>query len=471
MTKKRHVENPKSEEAREEDRMNLFLRRNPVGYLSATETNLLYAKMSADIRARVAGIYRLRNTDAVRLLHRILVDENSVENFLDRQNFFAEFLGACAELGLKPGFDRTPVVYNFEIERKKANKPDGYSRLAYGLKGELEKLSGLHVFLNFTEQEVENAFLSELKKIRSQITAVNPADDNFIMQAQKYYKIFIRLAKYRYSEMIQRMAKQLEEGQYLEVLGGLNEFYRDKIGNEIIALEENPIMRIVLETFLSVEIERLNEWFKDFDIKKRTIDQPEEETIKKEAFQLVMDRRDADSTARGVISSDCTDIRNDFAFHETIPQHLLDPGFLNMRLRQLEQWVGNVYMLVMESEHEPILVVDAIQTSEDYHFPCSTTALADGVLEQICRYAEESGFAAVYLSRFVSNRGILNHYFDNKYPLSSVKVSKIGGFKHLKDLQLWKENAFRNEYLETLMAGNPNEDEQLLPLLLVKRLK
>lgn len=430
-------------------------RLQPRRYIDAAE---MPARLSA------SQIPRLRDTPAVRKLVEIFVAHANVYGFLQQQPFYRQFKVKTAALGLATNFDEPPYSSSFTLAQSLAHAPLNEA-LALSFLEEKNRIEAPSAFHRLDREELEQAIQDGMEETHRELLGLAAMDDIFFESLQRHFNLLFTLAKSRYPHMAEQVEACVKRGDLLGALGKLNEFYRDKIGNEIIALERNERLRTCLTAVLEQELNRINAKFKHFDFSEK----PEgDETKNTVTFRVEMDPRDPHAIFRGTVSSDCTDPKLDFAFHETVPQHLLDPGFINFRLMQGDGenalWVGNIYNIVMEENGEPVLVIDALQTSADHPFPAPVTVLAEAMIEQMRRYAKTVGFKKLYLSRFISNRGVTQYFLDQKYPLGIVRVKKVGGFEHLKQLGLWNKDAFRNEYLETLMAGNPNEDEQFLPL-------
>ncbi|MBI4706921.1 MAG: M20/M25/M40 family metallo-hydrolase [Candidatus Omnitrophica bacterium] len=201
-------------------------------------------------------------------------------------------------------------------------------------------------------------------------------------------------------------------------------------------------------------------------------------TVKREKdpdvqYELSLSERNADSILSGIASGDCTSI-NSHAFSNTIPQFMLDPGFLVFKLLQDGKWVGNVYTIVAQKDNKPILIIDAVQLPVlGREWPAPAVELADKIVEKIIEYAQEQGFSAVLMSSFISNFSAVYKHFSLQYPVKAARIEKVGGFEHLKALGLWDDYVLCNEYLETFSPQwnyssktrvNPNNPEQTLLL-------
>ncbi len=177
------------------------------------------------------------------------------------------------------------------------------------------------------------------------------------------------------------------------------------------------------------------------------------------SFALEVSERTADDLLRGDISRDCTGLGAHAAFYETIPQFLLDPGFIDLKLRMHGRWVGNVYVIAMKREGKPVLVIDAVQLHPSFVlWPIRPATIADEAVKQVTEWAKTKNFQAVYMSRFISNFFYLYDHFDPKYPPQKTEIEKLGGFKHLKALGLWDADTRRNQYIETF---SPHWNEPL----------
>ncbi len=189
-------------------------------------------------------------------------------------------------------------------------------------------------------------------------------------------------------------------------------------------------------------------------------------------MKLAISSRGPEDIIRGEISADCTALSAS-SFYNTIPQFLLDPGFLNFKVIQDGRWVGNLYLLVAEQEGRPVLIIDAVQLPPWRRtWPIHVEELADLAVGEVVAYAKEVGFQAVYMSRFTSNFDQLVKHFKQHPPVPTT-IEKVGGFEHLKALGFWDPTASRNEYLETFSPAwnqalpskvDPNEPKQTLLL-------
>jgi len=436
-----------------------ILRQQQREYLPASDVAPVFNKISPQHKDILGRPPRVRLVPATKKLFEILTTHPTVKDFMVEQPYYADFKERTSQLGISDDFDFHPTPLPFQIPIEESNEQDFQSVKTILQKEATALQSRSNVKLN--SSLFEKAVQMDLNKIRTKLMQIDPMNDEYVNLVIKYFNLIFLQAKKQNSSLIEAITKDLEEDNLLSALGKLNEFYRDKIGNEIISLEPEPKIRAALRIILDQKLEIINEQFKNFDLASFE----KKEDVKMANFTLEADPRDADSLLRGTISCDCTDIIADYAFHETIPQHLLDPGFLNFRLFQDDKWVGNVYCLVVKDNNDtPIFIIDAVQTSETHKFPAKTPVIAEAIIEQIKKFAEEAGFKKTYLSKFVSNRGLLHYYLDTQYPTEEVEIEKIGGFEHLRALGLWNEKSFRNEYLETFMAGSPNMEKQTIPL-------
>ena len=170
----------------------------------------------------------------------------------------------------------------------------------------------------------------------------------------------------------------------------------------------------------------------------------------KTPFSLEMSDRVPDDLLRGDISRDCTGLGAHAAFYETIPQFLLDPGFMDLKLRMKGKWVGNVYVIAMKRDGKPVLVIDAVQLPPSFvMWPIRPALIAQKTVEEVTLWAQSQHFQAVYMSSFVSNFSYLNDHFDSKYKTRPIEVEKLGGFEHLKELGFWDTGVNRNQYIES----------------------
>ncbi|MDP2629504.1 MAG: M20/M25/M40 family metallo-hydrolase, partial [Candidatus Harrisonbacteria bacterium] len=197
---------------------------------------------------------------------------------------------------------------------------------------------------------------------------------------------------------------------------------------------------------------------------------------KEVSFSLELSERTSDDLLRGDVSHDCTGLGACAAFYDTIPQFLLDPGFLNFKLRMDGKWVGNIYMMVAEREGTPVLVVDAVQFPPAQNaWPVHPIAIAQATVNEISKWAEEQNFDQVVMSSFVSNFTYLYDYFNFQYPRQAMVIEKTGGFEHLKSLGFWDDKNARNQYVETYSphwnqplegvdANNPKQILYLRPI-------
>lgn len=194
---------------------------------------------------------------------------------------------------------------------------------------------------------------------------------------------------------------------------------------------------------------------------------------KEVSFSLELSDRTADDLLKGDISRDCTGLGACEAFYETIPQFLLDPGFLNIKLRLNGKWVGNIYLMVAEKEGKPVLVIDAVQLPPAQNtWPVHPIPIAQVVVHEISKWAQEQNFDQVVMSSFVSNFTYLYDDFNFRYPRQEMEIEKLGGFEHLKELGFWDQENGRNQYIETfsshwnqpLEAVDPNNPKQKLLL-------
>ncbi len=190
-------------------------------------------------------------------------------------------------------------------------------------------------------------------------------------------------------------------------------------------------------------------------------------------FSLELSERTSDDLLRGDVSHDCTGLGACAAFYETIPQFLLDPGFLNLKLRMDGKWVGNIYLMVAEREGKPVLVIDAVQFPPAQNaWPIHPIAIAQSTVNHISKWAETQNFDQVVMSSFVSNFTYLYDHFNFQYPRQAMVIEKLGGFEHLKSLGIWDDKNARNQYVETfsphwnqpLEGVDPNNPKQILYL-------
>jgi len=195
-----------------------------------------------------------------------------------------------------------------------------------------------------------------------------------------------------------------------------------------------------------------------------------DETDEETSFRLELSSRTVEDLFRGDISCDCTAIQSQTSFLETIPQFMFDPGFLNFKVIMTDKWVGNVYLIVAESEHKPVLVIDAVQLAPwSRKWPAGLDRISSEIIREITRYGQENGFEAVYLSSFVSNFHMHSAHLGKLYSREQVEIEKLGGFSHLKALGLWDVWSSRNQYLETFsphwnrpLKVDPNSPTQKL---------
>ena len=426
-------------------------------YLPSEKVGAVIKKISRNLTAGMIHIPRIRKTNATSLIFDLFSQHQIIHDFQAAQPYYQDFKEETGKLGLHPDFDKWPKKYDFTAPASSGPKEE-FAELNGFLRETVVDLTypaGDHA----EEILLNQALQRDVIDFREKLSAKKPSNPEFLTLIFKYYEILLVIAKKQNQPLVKNIAYDINDCNQLSALSRINEFYRDKIGNEIIALEENKIIKSALNIILDETLKGINKFFSKFNLSFLA-----QTSGKKINYSLKMDPRDADSLYRGVVSSDCTDICKDYAFHETVPQHLLDPGFNCFRLFEGEKWVGNIYWLVAKVNQEPSIIIDAIQTSENHHFGADTTEIAEKIIETIKTYRSDVGFKKLYLSRFISNRGLLNFYFSKKYPALQQTVEKIGGFRHLKDLNLWNPSAFRNEYIETIMPGNPNLDAQKLPL-------
>jgi len=190
-------------------------------------------------------------------------------------------------------------------------------------------------------------------------------------------------------------------------------------------------------------------------------------------FSLELSDRTADDLLKGDVSHDCTGLGACAAFYETIPQFLLDPGFLNFKLRMDGKWVGNIYLMVAEKAGKPVLVIDAVQfPPAQNQWPIHPIPIAQAAVNQVVHWAREQNFDRVLMSSFVSNFTYLYDYFNAGYPREVIEIEKLGGFEHLKELGFWDSKTGRNQYIETFSSHwneplenvDPNQPSQNLYL-------
>lgn len=431
-------------------------------YLPRNVARAIFDKIPPSLQVLLTGCRKMRDTPATAKLAEIFGRFGNIFDFFAEQPFYAAFQTETRVLGLAEGFDRWSPTLEFRAPIQPALKFLPRKNLSGEISKEAQKLHLPEIFRRLPPESVEESVLKDAQPDRDILVHAQDADQLFFQALQSYFNSLFLLAKCRYRNFDSKIQKMIQKGDLIGAAAKLHEFYQDKIGNELIALETDARLKTSLLAILDQELDRIDKYLRDLQLEDAGVEKtPEKEAV----YGLRIDERTPDAILRGIVSSDCTDIRLDYAFHETVPQHLLDPGFINFKLFDKGEWVGNVYTLVMEEEGRgAVLVIDAIQTSEEHSFEAPITVIAEKIIEQMKSYAEQVGFKGTYLSNFVSNRGLLNYGLPQKYPSAPVEVRKVGGFNHLKELSLWDEQKFRNEYLETFMAGKPNEESQTLPL-------
>lgn len=431
--------------------------------LDLKKTDRLLKKIPEKLRHLLPGTLLLRSAPAVEKIVEVLLQYESVMDFFESQGFYQAFQKEAKALGLQEGFDRYQDLLPFEAPEEKKSLPHE-QYVTDLLTRENLHLEPHQFFQEYSIAAIEEAIRGDLERIRQLFLKKSQTEDQKINHLSGYFRSVMLLAKIRYPNFFGEIKTMISEKRFLEALGRIQEFYRDKVGNEIVRGEKDTLLRESAMVLVDQELERINELFSHFDLSPPKETSVEERMI---TYHLKLDERRPETILRGTISCDCTDVKLDFAFHETIPQHLLDPGFLNFQLFEENDWVGNVYCLVMEVGGKAVLVIDAIQPSINHAFEASTLVIAEKILDVLKTYAQHFGFQNTYLSQFISNRGLLQFYFSKRLKPETIQMRKIGGFDHLKELGLWDENNFRNEYLETFMPGDPNKETQVLPLYLL----
>ncbi|NQU16513.1 MAG: hypothetical protein HQ564_00485, partial [Candidatus Saganbacteria bacterium] len=434
-------------------------------YLENDSVEPVLDKMDPGLRTRyLSADTRVRRTQATERLFSVLRDHDTVHAFNQTQEYYTTFKERTRELGLEEDFDRPGQEYGFTLNGEIEPEEDV---LLLG-SGTSEILSAQVTALGDRKQE-SKLDLPQLVELLEQQRAVlierievkaDAAD--LLREYVNNLLLLITMSGRTWDDLL----TAYEQNRQMDCLLKLEELYRDNLGNELINREDNLDLREGLKNELRERTAIVSE------MTRRSVveDAHEEgEGVGVNNYRMVLSAKDADELARGGISSDCTDIRSDFAFHETVPQHFFDPGFLSFRLYENNDWVGNVYLLVEESEGEPVLVIDAIQFQTNHRYLASRGAILDNIIEQMQNYSEEHGFSELDMSKFISNRSSNYYYLDGRYPERLLEVEKVGGFRHLRDLALWNSSSWRNEYLETNSPGNPNAERQVLPLRLIWR--
>jgi DNA repair exonuclease SbcCD ATPase subunit/hydroxymethylpyrimidine pyrophosphatase-like HAD family hydrolase len=81
-------------------------------------------------------------------------------------------------------------------------------------------------------------------------------------------------------------------------------------------------------------------------------------------YSLELSDRSPEYLIRGYFSGDCTNPAFPFgesSFQSATLTHLVIPAFFNFKIKRGNQWIGNIYAVVVERDGKPVLLIDAIQ--------------------------------------------------------------------------------------------------------------
>ncbi len=375
--------------------------------------------------------YYVPDTPACRLLFNIFEKFKTVYDYIKTTKFYKEYKKELKICGINENFDKPGTKLSFTIKSRQYRKII-YSNISFKLKNEIQYIKN-SLYVSFGNLHTLNGVFLKLL--------------NIIIKSKEE---FVEFLEYLY-----------DKKEYVKLIEILYEFYNEKVKSYIIKSVEEEKQKILL----GLTHERMRNLIKISENIKET----KEGKFKNLKYHLIISPRDRLSIFRGNISSDCTAFKYGMAFSDTIPQHLLDPGFINMRLYENNKWVGNVYLLCGRIDREGTLIIDAIQTAVWHNFIFPEYIIARSIIKLIKKWALKKGFKHVYLSEFISNRPMLVARF-RLLPQRKILFHKIGGFAHLKELNLWDEKNFRNEYIETFSPGDYNKPSQIIPVRDIEQL-
>ncbi|MCD6539975.1 MAG: MFS transporter, partial [Candidatus Omnitrophica bacterium] len=417
----------------------------------------IHVPLSGAIRAEQA-------LQAIQLLFVTLLKYGSIFAFFEKQKFYLDFKLQAEQLGLREDFDRSFTSYTFLIKKEEIIK-ERKELFEIETNKFLQKIDeGVEIILT---KYKKGELIKKIKEKRKELKSI--LYKFFFEQYLEEYFILLKTLGYmEFKDELSKIKDLIKAKRYSQIYSIIHQFFTVKLDQEIIEKERNLEIKKALRNISNkhrYEMESLLNNLIIFEQEKKRL-MHETCDIK---FELILSNRTFEDILRGEISNDCTALTG-AAFYNTIPQFLFDPGFLCFKLLKEGEWVGNVYALVAKMENKPVLIIDAIQLPPiSGRWPIAVEKIAEKAIEGIITYADNTGFAEVVMSSFISNFINLREYFGKKYKLERRYIEKLGGFKHLKALKLWDDKVERNEYIETLnpvwnygLKVNPNIAKQVI---------